>query len=296
MNSPMTITLTTLILSVMTIFSFVACVLATIRIFAQPQWPHGIRKIQYSLTGICTAGCVILFLLRALFVHQGWQPLRSHVDGLLLIISLFSGMILFLQWQRVRGLATFALPLLTVTLAWAVCASAWTFQWFEMDSLWKVVHRLGVYLGAIFFMIAGTAGVMFLYVRRGLRDKHATVGRGQLASLETIEHLIVWTSALGFGLLSVGIIMGLIEVTSGPTKLGPLWWQSPKILLAVTVWLIYAIVMSAHRTPVFRGAGAAWLSIAGLVLLLAVFGIARSQMSHAKIIANSMDMQVVGAR
>jgi len=43
--------------------------------------------------------------------------------------------------------------------------------------------------------------------------------------------------------------------------------------LAASVWLIYAVVMNTRHTATFRGARAAWLSILGLVLLLATFGI-----------------------
>ena len=288
-------TFTTISLTVLLALSLVACAIAVGRL-CRSDWGARARRAQYSLAGSCTLGCVGLFVFRAIFVHQGWQPLRSHVDGLLLIISLFSVMVLLLQWRGgVRGLATFALPLLTITLAWAMCASAWTFQWFEIDSIWNVVHRFGVYLGSLFFMVAATAGGMFLYARHRLRDKRGTVGREPLASLEAIEGVIVWASTLGFGLLTVGIVMGLIEITSGPTKWGPLWWQSPKIALAITVWLIYAVVMNTRHAAVFRGAGAAWLSIVGLVLLLATFGAVHSQSSSGKATPSNTNTQIVGA-
>ena len=43
--------------------------------------------------------------------------------------------------------------------------------------------------------------------------------------------------------------------------------------LALAVWGIYALAMNVRQTTSFRGARAAWLCIAGLVLLLITYGI-----------------------
>ncbi len=264
--------LTTWVLIVLTVLSAAACLVAVVRL-RKKSAGRGLWCVQLSLTGLCTAGSMGLFTYRALVVHRGWQPLESHVDGLLLIAALFAVMVLFLQsLGGVAGLATFALPVLTLILAWAICASAWTFYFFEIDSVWKTVHLAAVYLGTLFFAVAAIGGGMFLYVQRGLRCKRLGGGRG-LASLEAIERLIVWASASGFALLSLGLAMGLILVASGPTKLGEGWWYSPKFVAATAVWLIYGAVMNARHAASYRGARAAWLSIAGLVLLLVTFGL-----------------------
>ena len=88
-------------------------------------------------------------------------------------------------------------------------------------------------------------------------------------------HVPVTAATLGFGLLSLGLIAGLIIITSndGATRLGPGWWHSPKVLLSVAAWLLYALVLNVRHGTRFRGARAAWLSIAGLALLLTTLAI-----------------------
>lgn len=272
MNDP----LTTPVLSLLTLLAGVASAMALSRL-TRSKVAAGVRRIEYVLLGTCTTGCGALFCYRTLMVHCGWQPLRSHVDGLLLIATLFAAMVLFLQSRgRVRGLTAFALPVLTLILAWSVCASAWTFQFFQIDSIWKAAHLASVYLGTLFFAVAAISGGMFLYAQRRVRKRPDTgVGR-RLASLEAIEHLIIWTSTMGLSLLTLGLVMGVIIVSSGPTRMGSDWWYSPKIILGGSVWLIYALVMNMRHTATFRGAKAAWLSIVGLVLILAIFGLAVS--------------------
>ena len=60
--------------------------------------------------------------------------------------------------------------------------------------------------------------------------------------------------------------------TANASALGPGWWHSPKIVLSAAAWLVYALVKNVRYATRFRGARAAWLSIAGLLLLLAAFG------------------------
>ena len=265
--------LTTLTLIVLTLLSLAACVVAIGRLL-RPLAFAGARAVQYTLFGACITGCMTLFLYRAWVVHHGWQPLQSHVDGLLLIALLFAVMVLFLQSRGgVWGLTTFGLPVLTVILAWSICASFWTFQWFQIDSVWKTVHLAGVYLGTLFFLVAAIAGGMFLYAHRRLQRKRDGAVVKKLASLESIERLIVWSSTVGFGLLTLGLATGVVIIGFGPNRLGAGWWHSPKVVLAASVWLIYFMLINTRHAVFFRGTRAAWLSIVGLVLLLTTFGV-----------------------
>ncbi len=271
--------ITTIAIAVLTLLALAAWILALVRqrriMRGNPNPPAG--GMPMILTAICAVGGLAVFMHRALTVHEGWQPLESHLDGLLLIGVLFATAVIYLQVQaRIRGLAVFALPFLVLIYAWSICASWWTLKEFsrnELHSVWMTVHLGSVYSGAMFIGIAAIAGGMYLYVQRSLRSKSGPAAARPFASLETIESLIVRTSALGFALISLGLVTGLIVVTGGPTKLGPGWWHSPKVLLAASVWGIYAIVMNVKHTSNFRGARAAWLSILGLVLLLATFGV-----------------------
>lgn len=270
---------TTVSLVILTLVALAASVLAILSSRAASK-EGGVRRFSRSilvLTWLCFVGGAAVFVYRNVVIHQQWQPLQAHVDGLPLVAALLAAMILYLQGiAHVRGLSVFALPMLTLIFAWAICASSWTFAEFvAVDSAWKTFHLGSVYAGMLFFAIASIAGVMYLHVQRQLRNPQSGSSTRPFASLETIERLIIRTAAIGFALLTIGLITGLVIVTSDPNqRLGAGWWYSPKVVLAGAVWVIYAIVMNVKYTTNFRGARAAWLSIAGLVLLLATFGVA----------------------
>jgi ABC-type uncharacterized transport system permease subunit len=266
--------ITTIGLAALTLLSLATTIIAVRSLFVPAMRQAWQARINW-LTVAIGAGCAVLYLHRLLLVNHHFAPLEAHVDGLLLIGGILAAMIpLIARWSTLPGLFAFALPLLTLFVAWGVCASAWTFHPFDIDSTVQMLHRMGVYLGTLCFVVAASAGAMFLYVDRRLRHKADPPGRNTLGSLEAIERLIIRASGLGFGLLTFGIIMGIITTTSEPTSLGVGWWYSPKVLLAFGAWLIYAVVMNVRHATVFRGTRAAWLSIAGLVLMLAVSGIA----------------------
>jgi len=241
------------------------------------------RAATAGLAGsfIVAAICLLLFVYRALVVHTDWEPLRSHVDGLLLLLGVCAVLAAFLQWEgRLRGVTLFALPLLVVMLLWAVCASWWSFARFDIAGLWDAVHLMSVYLGGAALAIAGVAGVMDLYARRQLKRKDGGPARlaalKRIAPLERIEAIGRQAALVGFVLLTVVLAAGVIRATEGPSDLGPQWWLTPKVIGAVGVWLIFATVVHVRRRPALGGAAAAVMSVAGFVLLLVVLGLTLS--------------------
>lgn len=269
-------TLTSFFLVLLTLLSLAAWALSVRRLRGVDDQSRAGRAPQV-LVIVVAAGAAMLFLWRWLMVHGQWQPVAAHVDGLLLIGALFAATILFIQHRpRLLGLSAFALPLLTLILAWGICASAWTYRPFAIETLhpvWTAVHLAGVYLGTLSAAVAAIGGGMFLYVQRRLKQKTGLGAFGHLASLEALESLIIRTATLGFALLSLGLASGLVILVEEHDVLREGWGYVPKIVLAVLAWLAYALVMNIRYATSFRGARAAWLAIAGLVLLLATYGV-----------------------
>lgn len=279
--------ITTVSLVVLTLLSLAASALALRRLVARSN-SRTATGIEQGLLLVCSVSTLLLFLYSGMIRHANWQPLEAHVDGLLLIAFLLAGTQLFLQQRpRLGGIDAFGLPLLTLLLAWAVCASAWTYRPFNIDNLhpvWMTFHLTGVYLGTLSSALAAVTGGAYLYVWQRLKHKQGLTDMGRLANLESLETLIIRAATIGFALLTLGLVTGLIIQTASPsTRLGAGWWHSPKVLLAVMAWAVYAVVMNVRFASSFRGTRAAWLSIFGLVLLLATYGVvtALPSPSHA---------------
>ena len=268
---------TSLSLILATLASLAAIVLAVRRIRQAdtktgPLWP-----IQ-SLLGLVTLLCLGAFVYRVQVVHKAWVPVQAHVDGLLLIGLLLAPAIIYIQSRpRLFGLSLFAIPLLTLTLAWGVCATLWTYRPFSLDTFapaWTVFHFTMTYLGLLSYAIGAAGGAMYLFVQGRLKAKAGLGQVNPMASLETLETLIIRAATLGFVLLTLSLVSGLVMVTNAveATSLGKAWWSSPKVWLASAAWIVYAVLINVRSFSTVRGRRAAWLAIAGLVLVLATYG------------------------
>src|SRR5688572_15584209 len=131
-----------------------------------------------------------------------------------------------------------------------------------VGTTWSWVHRVGSYGGAVAFIIAGAIGAMYLLANRRLRSKTAVPGP-RFGSLERLEHLTFVSVTLGFALFTIGSVTGLVKMLADHEPV-PL----VKLVLAVSVWLVYAIVLHAPINPSFRGRKTAVLSVVGFVLMV----------------------------
>ena len=274
-------TFTNLALVALTLLSATSAVVATLALKAALAGRKTQGRLQAALVLAVALGTLGLLILRWQQV-PGWNLLHAHVDGLLLIVFLLAWVHLYLETRpRLMGVAPFVLPLMTLLLSWAVCASAWTYKPFHLDSLWPVwraVHLGCVYLGTLSAAVAAMAGAAYLVFERRLKHKHLPLAGAatgaKVASLEAVEGVIVRAATLGFVLLSVGLVSGGVIMNGlGRVDLAPWGWLSPKVLLAVGAWLAYAVVMNVRFASLFRGRRAAWLAIVGFALLLGVYGV-----------------------
>lgn len=267
---------TSLSLMMMTALSLAAAALAVRRLM-RPERRGSSPWMQHGLIGVIAVWSAGLFVYRWMVVHGRWQPLSAHLDGLLLIATLLAATILFIQSRaRLFGLSAFGIPMLSFILAWAICASAWTYRPFHLtrlDRAWYTLHLASVYLGTLCSVVAAVAGGMYLYVQYRLKRKQDLRGLGRLASLEALEDVIVRMATLGFALLTLGLVAGVVIVSEVKHLMQPGWWYSPKIVLGAVAWVVYALLMNVRYASSFRGGRAAWLSIAGLVLLIATYGV-----------------------
>jgi ABC-type uncharacterized transport system permease subunit len=117
--------------------------------------------------------------------------------------------------------------------------------------------------------LAGLAGVLFLAEHRRLKRKLSIGGRSILPSLEGLDRVNAFALAVGFPLLTLGLITGFLwnqamhaMAWTGNTHeiLTSLAWA----VYAALVWLRFGVRQGARRTAVSAVAGFAFLCIAVL--------------------------------
>jgi ABC-type uncharacterized transport system permease subunit len=201
--------------------------------------------------------------------RRNWLPLDDNFDSLIWLALLLAGFVAYMQRARpLRGLDWFVMPIAMIFLIGAEVVGRERPHLY-VESVWTWAHYVTSMLGAAAFVVAGAGGAMFLLVSNRLRRKTAKPGPS-FASLERLESLTYIAVSMGFALLTIGLVTGLVLARNPAAshRLGPTWYYSPKVVLAFAVWVVYALVLHAPINPSFRGRRSAMLSVVGLVLMI----------------------------
>jgi cytochrome c-type biogenesis protein CcsB len=136
-----------------------------------------------------------------------------------------------------------------------------------LRSNWIYIHTPLIFLGYAALFISFAAAVMYLIQERELKTKHRQAFF-QLPSLEICDDLSYRSLAIGFPLITLGLVSGALWAQSA--------WDSPwggdlKILLPLFTWGIYLLLIHYRFIAGWQGKRAAYLAIAGFVSVLVSF-------------------------
>jgi ABC-type transport system involved in cytochrome c biogenesis permease subunit len=137
---------------------------------------------------------------------------------------------------------------------------------FAGPRFWGLVHGVLVLLAGVGISVAFVASVMYLVQVRRLRAKSA-LGHGvKMMSLERLEAMnrkaILWA----FPLLTAGLIVGaVLRWHQGNLLVG---WESPKIVSALGLWCVFAILLYLRYGAHARGRQVALLTLLAFAIMI----------------------------
>jgi len=108
---------------------------------------------------------------------------------------------------------------------------------------WPHFHVLLSSAGLSLLGLAALAGGLFLAEHRRLKAHRPLRARLPLPSLEALDRTNAVALAVGFPLLTLGVVTGIIWVHSVS---GRFWTATPHQLLSVTAWAVYALLAAAR--------------------------------------------------
>jgi ABC-type transport system involved in cytochrome c biogenesis permease subunit len=229
------------------------------------------------LRGLSLSFGVAGLIAHTIFVAVQHLPLGSPLGSLLFLAWILAVFYLYGSVHHRRlAWGLFVLPLvLGLVLLAALFApeadlgegsSVWALLSFRGERFWGLVHGALVLLAAVGVCVGFVASVMYLVQVRRLRKK-VLPGQGmKLLSLERLEAMNRRAITLAFPLLTAGLLVGAGLMLYGHDALGD--WSSPKILSALGLWLVFAILLYLRFGVHARGRQVALLTIVAFALLL----------------------------
>jgi ABC-type uncharacterized transport system permease subunit len=191
----------------------------------------------------------ISFLAWTLVVAYGLATNRYPVRALGAFVLPVASLLVFAS-QLVRGDSTLIASRVNDGEA------AWLFP----------IHTTLIVFAYAAFFVAFAAGVMFLWQERELRLKKFSAVFHRLPSLTTVDDVGSNAASVGFTLLTLGIVTGVIW---SKARSGRMFHNDPIEFFALLTWVLYLTLL--HYRIQWRGRKAAWLGVAGFTLVVCTF-------------------------
>jgi ABC-type transport system involved in cytochrome c biogenesis permease subunit len=245
----------------------VALVLEILQLFWQ-------RRVQrYLRTGFAGAG----FLAHSIYLLVNRPALSSQFGSLLFLAWILAVFYLYgsLHYRRLAW-GIFVLPLVLglVLLAGAfgkpdapgfLTLPEWE-NGLPWERFWSLVHGGFLMLAAVGVCVGFIASVMYLVQARKLKAKVPPRQGLRLLSLERLEEMNRRAINLSFPLLTAGVLVGAFMMGQEREPLGD--WLDPKVLGAILLWVLFALLLYLRYGFHLRGRRLALLTILAFALLL----------------------------
>jgi len=210
---------------------------------------------------------VVSIISRAMEVR--YLPLTQQYEAFSFFGALATlGFLIAYAKYRIAPLSIFAFPLIFImtfvaNLFYDPSASIPS----VLRSNWIYIHTPLVFLGYAALFIAFAAAIMYLIQEHALKSKHAVRFYHWLPSLEICDDLAYRALAIGFPLITLGIITGALWAQA----VWGVWARDAKVLFSFLTWLVYLLLIFYRLIAGWRGRKAAYLSIVGFIGVLVTF-------------------------
>jgi ABC-type transport system involved in cytochrome c biogenesis permease subunit len=234
----------------------------------------GHRRLTDVSVGVL-AGGVAVHALSFTLLHRGGEapPLTNTAAAVSFMAWIGTLAFLLILWRaRVAGLVVLVAPMAFMGVFFAaVRMPAGGVATPASGGPLAHAHVLLASAGLALLGLAGLAGVLFLAEHRRLKRKRHLSDALALPSLEALDRVNAFSLAVGFPLLTLGVVTGALWVQSVH---GRPWTGTAHETWSLVGWAIYAVLV-AQRFGAHRGARqcAASAIVGFAFLVFAVLGV-----------------------
>jgi len=216
----------------------------------------------------------------ALGTHTSWLLLRGVRTGRCPLVGtgemsafLSWGLVLFslvtYRWYHATALKAFIFPIVLVLAAIAAITPATPGQTQEfsntLQSFLLPTHVGLLLLAYASFFVAFGAGVMYILQERELKHKRFGTIFYKLPSLDICDAISSRAMAIGFVLMTLGIVGG---VWYSYSRYHVYWQAGPLEIFSVVTWLLYLIIIQSRINAGWGGRAAALASIVSFIIVI----------------------------
>ena len=254
------------ILWIIILLGYAVCVAQSI--FALTTKRPVMRRTALAALAIAVAAHAAWLLLRG--IHTAKFPLSGtqEMAAFLSLVLVLSTLIAY-RWYHATALKAFIFPIVLVLAAIAAISPDSAFQTREssntLQSILLPAHVGLLLLAYSSFFVAFGAGVMYILQERELKHKRFGTIFYKLPSLDTCDTISSRAMAIGFVLMTLGIVGGLWYSYS---RYQVYWQGGPLEIFSVVTWLLYLVIIQSRMNAGWGGRAAALASIVSFIIVI----------------------------
>ncbi|MCF8259719.1 MAG: cytochrome c biogenesis protein [Melioribacteraceae bacterium] len=218
-----------------------------------------------------------IFLFVTLFLHTVYLLFRTiefthapitnkfEIFTLLAFAVSFSYFILELMTD-VRGTGLF---IIVVSFAFQTVSSIFIQDLVEVKDVLRNgllgIHVVSAIMGYSGFTISAVYGILFIVLYKNIRNSKFGIVFKRLPSLEILETLSFKSLLIGYVLLTIAILIGVVWL---PTAFPDFKWSDPKLISSGVVWLIYTAGITIKLKDGWYGKRVIFFSLTGFTVAI----------------------------
>ena len=206
----------------------------------------------------------------AAWIQNGQMPVGNLHQTLSFAGWAVAGVFLVIQFKfGLKVLGVYAAPFVTLIMVIASQipnAPAETSQ--MLRSFWLISHVSIIFIGEAGFALAAGLGILYLLQENAIKTKKQRFFFKRLPSLDVLDSTGYACMAIGFTMLTLGLITGFVYAKS---IWGRFWSWDPKEVWSGITWLFYAVLLHQRLTVGWRGRRSAIMAIIGFAVLVFTF-------------------------
>ncbi len=206
----------------------------------------------------------------------GHAPFSNLYESLIFFSWTIILLYLIVEWRtKNKTLGVFVSPLAFLALAYASFSPSIESRIEPLvpalKSNWLIAHVITCFFGYSAFGISFALSLMYLIKKRERQDEKGNFFTRLLPRPAALDELNYQIVAIGFLMLTLGIITGSVWAHSA---WGSYWSWDPKETWSLITWLVYALVLHSRMVRGWRGRRIAMLCIIGFsCVLFTYFGV-----------------------
>jgi cytochrome c-type biogenesis protein CcsB len=261
----------TMILSWVTFIYFASFVLYLFRLIIGKEF-SGRAASFLAWTGLIAQTIALLLRWKTSYdLGVGHVPLANLYESMIFFAWAIILTYMIIEWRtKNKIIGVFVVPIAFLAMAYASIAPDISNRIEPLipalQSNWLTTHVVTCFMGYAAFTVA--FGCALIYLLKNIDKDDAEKPswfRGKLPALAMLDALIYQSTALGFVLLTIGIMTGSIWAHYA---WGSYWSWDPKETWSLITWLIYAIMLHSRYVRGWRGKRLAILAIIGFACVL----------------------------